>query len=105
MTSDRHLDWDGCRNARDLGGLPTRDGRVTRRGAVVRADAVDRLSAAGWASLEEHGVRTVIDLRNEDERGPDVAARPACVTTLVVPLDGTADAGFWAEWGLSLIHI
>jgi protein tyrosine/serine phosphatase len=96
---NRHLDWDGCHNVRDLGGLRTRDGRVTRRGAVVRADAVDRLSVAGWASLVAHGVHTVIDLRNEDERDVDVAARPESVTTLVVPLDGTADAAFWAEWG------
>jgi protein-tyrosine phosphatase len=39
---------------------------------VVRADAVDRLTADGWAALRAHGVRTVIDLRNEDERAPDV---------------------------------
>jgi protein-tyrosine phosphatase len=47
----RHLDWDGCFNARDLGGLATVDGGQTRRGAVVRADAVDGLSASGWAAL------------------------------------------------------
>jgi protein-tyrosine phosphatase len=44
-------------------------------------------------------VRTVIDLRNDDERSPDVAPRPASITTLLLPLDGTADAAFWAEWG------
>jgi protein-tyrosine phosphatase len=31
------LDWAGCYNVRDLGGLPTRDGGSTRRAAVVRA--------------------------------------------------------------------
>jgi protein-tyrosine phosphatase len=96
---NRHLDWDGCHNVRDLGGLRTRDGRVVRRGAVVRADAVDRLTGAGWAALLEHGVRTVIDLRNDAERSPDAAPRPASVTTLTLPLDGTEDAEFWAEWG------
>jgi hypothetical protein len=55
-----HLDWDGCFNVRDLGGLPTVDGRVTRTGAVVRADALDGLSAAGWTALLDHGVRTVV---------------------------------------------
>ncbi len=34
MTSERHLDWEGRRNVRDLGGLPAGGGRMTRRGAV-----------------------------------------------------------------------
>ncbi len=96
--SPRHLDWEGCFNARDLGGLPTTDGRMTRRGAVVRADTLDGLTAAGWATLLEHGVQTVIDLRNDDERGPDAAARPAGVTTLRLPLDGSEDREFWNVW-------
>jgi hypothetical protein len=48
--AERHLEWDDCFNARDLGGLPTIDARQIRRGALVRADALDRLSPAGWAS-------------------------------------------------------
>jgi len=35
---NRHLDWDGCFNVRDLGGLRTVGGGETRRGALVRAD-------------------------------------------------------------------
>jgi hypothetical protein len=97
--SERHLDWDGCFNVRDLGGLPTRDGGVTRHGAVVRADALDALSAAGWEALVAHGVRTVVDLRNDDERThADAAARPAGVTTVHVALDGAEDPEFWADW-------
>ena len=93
----RHLQWDGCSNVRDLGGLRTRDG-VTRRGAIVRGDALDRLSAAGWAALDDHGVRTVIDLRNDDEVGPDAAPRPPGLTTLHLPLDGVEDTAFWRDW-------
>ena len=99
MAAGRRLDWDGCANIRDLGGLPTLDGRTTRVGAVVRADAIDRLSAAGWAALEEFRVRTVIDLRNEDELGDDVAPRPAAVSTVHLPLDAADDREFWDEWG------
>ena len=97
MTDDRHLDWDGCANVRDLGGIGTR-GAVIRRGALVRADALDRLSARGWAALEAHGVRTVIDLRNEDELAADLAPRPAGLTTLHLPLDGVEDTEFWRDW-------
>ncbi|HEX7299288.1 MAG TPA: tyrosine-protein phosphatase, partial [Solirubrobacteraceae bacterium] len=79
MTRDRRLQWDGCANVRDLGGLRVSGGGETRWGALVRADAVDRLTADGWSALEAHGVRTVIDLRNDDELGEDVAPRPAGV--------------------------
>ncbi|HYH89149.1 MAG TPA: tyrosine-protein phosphatase [Solirubrobacteraceae bacterium] len=95
---NRHLTWDGCANVRDLGGLRTRDGRAIRHGALVRADALDRLSVAGWAALEAHGVRTVIDLRNDDELGTDLAPRPPGLTTLHLPLDGVEDTEFWKDW-------
>jgi protein-tyrosine phosphatase len=95
---DRHLEWEGCFNVRDLGGLPAAGGRQTRWGAAVRADALDGLTEAGWAALVTHGVRTVIDLRNTDERGEDAAPRPAAVSTVHVPLDATEDREFWAVW-------
>jgi protein-tyrosine phosphatase len=92
----RQLDWEGCANVRDLGGLPTVDGGEVRRGAVVRGDAPDHLSPAGWAALREHGVRTIVDLRNDDERGH--ASVPAGLDRVHVPLDGVEDTEFWAEW-------
>jgi protein-tyrosine phosphatase len=98
MSDDPHLDWDGCCNVRDLGGLRSADGRTTRRGAVVRADALDRLTAAGWSALHEYGIGTVIDLRNDDERAPDVAPRPAGIETVHAPLDGIEDTDFWDHW-------
>ncbi len=64
----------------------------------MRADALDRLTAAGWAALEAHGVRTVIDLRNDDEIGEDDAPRPASVTTIHYALDGMEDREFWEAW-------
>jgi protein-tyrosine phosphatase len=98
VNGDRHLDWDGCFNVRDLGGLPVAGGGSTRWGAVVRADAVNRLTASGWDALRGHGVRTIIDLRNADELRPDVAPRPADVATLHLALDGIEDAEFWDHW-------
>jgi protein-tyrosine phosphatase len=87
VSVDRHLDWPGCFNVRDLGGLPAAGGRETRRGAVVRADSLERLSGDGWAGLVDHGVRTVIDLRNDAERGQDRAPRPALLETIELPLN------------------
>jgi protein-tyrosine phosphatase len=94
----RHLDWDGCFNARDLGGIPLVGGGETRWGAVIRADNIDGLSPAGWSALLEHGVRTVIDLRNDDERELDGSERPAGIETLHLPLDGVDDSDFWDDW-------
>jgi len=93
--SERHLNWSGCFNVRDLGGLPATGGMRTRRGALVRADALSGLTAEGWRALLEHGVRTVVDLRNEEERVDDAAPRPAELETVHVPLDGSSDRAFW----------
>ncbi|MET9884474.1 tyrosine-protein phosphatase [Streptomyces sp. NPDC006430] len=92
-TTGRFLAWDGCFNVRDLGGL----GRVAP-GAAVRADRLDALTAHGWTSLTRHGIRTVVDLRNDDEVAVDQAARPAGLTTLRIPLDGIEHRDFWDVW-------
>jgi protein-tyrosine phosphatase len=94
----RHLDWDGCFNVRDLGGLATEAGGTTRRGALVRADSLGRLTADGWKSLVAHGVQTVVDLRNDDELDEDSAPRPDSLTTIHLPLDVSEDREFWGEW-------
>jgi protein-tyrosine phosphatase len=95
--SERHLDWPGAVNVRDLGGLPTSDGRRTRRGAVVRADSLGRLTAEGWQALADHGVRTVVDLRNDDECAADPGERPPGLRTHHLPLDNLQARDFWED--------
>ena len=92
------MDWDGTFNARDLGGLTTWNGARTRWGAAVRADSLAALTGAGWEALLGHGVRTIVDLRNEYERREDAAPRPASVRTIHLPLDVAEDREFWGEW-------
>ena len=67
----RTLDWDGCVNVRDLGGIPTEDGGVTRTGQVIRSDNVGTLTTAGWQALENHGVVRIVDLRYPEELAGD----------------------------------
>ncbi|GAA1953874.1 tyrosine-protein phosphatase [Catenulispora subtropica] len=94
MPLRRDLVWDGCVNVRDLGGL----GRV-RPGALVRMEAPSTLTAAGWAALWDHGVRTVLSLRAEDEDrdDPDRSPRPPGIATARVPIDpvGTPFHDHW----------
>jgi len=96
---DRHLDWRGTFNARDLGGLPTAGGGAIARGAIVRSDSLQNLEARGWEEVEAYGIRTVIDLRNESEIGTDASPRPASIETVNIPLDVTEARDFWEVWG------
>jgi protein-tyrosine phosphatase len=63
----RVLPLEAAFNFRDLGGYPTADGRVTRWRALFRADGLHRLTTADVDVMREIGLRTVIDLRTEDE--------------------------------------
>jgi len=64
--SANHLDWPDCLNVRDLGGLPTPDGRV-RAGALIRSDSLQYLSGDGVGIVRAAGVSRVVDLRNAHE--------------------------------------
>jgi protein tyrosine/serine phosphatase len=66
----RWIDLDGAVNVRDLGGLPTHDGRATRPGRVLRADNLQDLTPGDIDRLVTRlGVGHVIDLRS----GPEVS--------------------------------
>jgi protein-tyrosine phosphatase len=90
----RHLRFEACVNARDLGGYDTAHGRETRWGALVRSDALSRLTDAGTEALVAHGVRTIVDLRHRGELEPDPCrwARSRGVRYLNVPLLDVDDA-------------
>jgi protein-tyrosine phosphatase len=94
---NRNLEWDGFLNARDLGGLKTKDSSAVRWGAVVRSENLNQLSQAGWDALWAHGVRTIIDLRNDDEREVNPNPNQAKFVTVHVPIDDVADTVLWDE--------
>ncbi|MFI5709754.1 tyrosine-protein phosphatase [Kribbella sp. NPDC051620] len=91
MTVDRHLDWPDCRNARDLGGLPTADGGSIRVGALIRSDCLQFLSDEGVAAVRSTGVSRIIDLRSRGE----VSSFPTPFTedpiAVHIPLSDPAD--------------
>jgi protein-tyrosine phosphatase len=76
MTADRPavtraLEWAGCTNVRDLGGLPLEAGGTTARGVIVRADNVRALTSDGWAALAAYGIARIVDLRWRQELDED----------------------------------
>jgi protein-tyrosine phosphatase len=70
----RKLNFPATVNARDLGGYPTADGKVTHWESLVRADSTSRLTPQGAQAVMDYGVRTIIDLRfiEEKEHHPSV---------------------------------
>lgn len=68
----RHLPLGNIRNARDLGGYCTRDGRRVRWGMIYRSGAIAEATPADRALLRARGLRTICDLRS----GPERAAAP-----------------------------
>lgn len=69
MTIDqrRLFAWEGCSNARDLGGYETEDGRVTQWGRILRSDNPYDLTDVGRRALLDSGVKTIIDIRGDGE--------------------------------------
>jgi protein-tyrosine phosphatase len=58
------LPLDGALNFREVGGLPTADGRRLRRGRLFRSDTLQFLTEASVRHLSEAvGLATVVDLR------------------------------------------
>lgn len=88
----RRIALAGTLNLRDLGGYPAGDGGTVRWRTLLRSDALNRLDEAGRAELAALGLRTVIDLRTDEEaRDAPSALDPAGVQIVRLPLF-TADA-------------
>ncbi|HZJ50140.1 MAG TPA: tyrosine-protein phosphatase [Actinomycetota bacterium] len=96
MIPVRNLNWDGCLNIRDLGGLPTADGGATRFGAIVRADSIRQLSDAGWEALVDYGVSRIVDLRFDSELAAD-PPQELPVELVHVSVLPDADSNHWTE--------
>ena len=97
MTDERNLDWQGCYNVRDLGGLPLLDGGQTRWGSVIRADMLGRLTEAGKQAALDYGLRTVIDLRRIEEREEEpTAVFPDGQVSVLYPTTEGVDEALWA---------
>lgn len=60
-------------NTRDLGGLPTEDGRKIKKGKLIRSGKLYKIPQETVDALKAMGVTTVIDLRifGEQEQAPD----------------------------------
>jgi protein-tyrosine phosphatase len=63
----RHLDLQGPRNVRDLGGYQGRAGQTLRWNRLLRADDLSRATEQDRDHLATLGITTIIDLRTDRE--------------------------------------
>ncbi|MEZ4869064.1 MAG: tyrosine-protein phosphatase [Caldilineaceae bacterium] len=92
---ERHIPLEGAHNVRDIGGYPAGAGQTTRWRTFLRAASLHKLSPAGQQALLDYGLRTVIDLRYEQEvlAAPNVFAQSGAVHYVNLSLfAGTAPA-------------
>ncbi|MFG3661676.1 tyrosine-protein phosphatase [Streptomyces sp. NPDC047706] len=87
----------GVRNFRDVGGLPTVDGRRVRQGVLFRSGHLAHATAQDATFLASLGLHTIFDFRNAADQkleGPDIEL-PG-VRNVNLPLTDPADgAEFW----------
>lgn len=87
----------GVRNFRDVGGLPTVDGRRVRHGVLFRSGHLAHATEEDAAFLDSLGLHTIFDFRNASDQkleGPDVEL-PG-VRNVNLPLSDPADGSeFW----------
>ncbi|MCM2386765.1 tyrosine-protein phosphatase [Streptomyces albipurpureus] len=87
----------GVRNFRDVGGLPTVDGRRVRHGRLYRSGHLAHATESDAAFLSSLGLHTIFDFRNTTDTmldGPDIPL-PG-VRNLNLPLSDAADGvEFW----------
>ncbi|MCL4270162.1 MAG: tyrosine-protein phosphatase [Anaerolineales bacterium] len=104
MTTNRILNWQGCNNVRDLGGLTTSNGSKTRWGAVVRGDQPTKLTPEGWDALYEHGIRTIVSLRTHgfNEKDHPIVTPPySDINVISVEIEDVTNKEFVEKWATS----
>ena len=98
----RELSWEGGRNLRDLGGLPTSlsptGETVWRR--VARGPRRELLTQHGWADASTWGLSFIVDLRGADEVGERAgdphSTPPRDVSVVLAPTEDQSDPEFRA---------
>jgi len=82
VAAERRVEFEGPANFRDLGGYPSRLGGHTQWGVLFRSDSLHECTAEDLDRLDRLGVRTIFDLRSDEEREMAPGPRPHVVLTV-----------------------
>lgn len=86
MHTTKEFVFEKIHNFRDIGGLPTCDGRRMKSGLLYRSDELSQLSEKDLAKLESLGLKLICDLRTVQEQ----KSRPDRIP---------------GHWGIKQVHI
>jgi protein-tyrosine phosphatase len=103
---------EGASNFRDFGGCLTPEGRAVRRGRLFRSNKLSALTESDLVKLDAAGIRTIFDLRLDDERERDPTAwsHPELVIETYLPrgkrrlVDMAREYPTTREGALELMH-
>lgn len=76
----------GAPNARDLGGIETKDGKRVKHGRLIRSGMLSRLTDADIAYLHDIDLRKVVDFRTEAERRQKPDRLPEGAEHIICPM-------------------
>ncbi|WP_278851884.1 tyrosine-protein phosphatase [Gordonibacter pamelaeae] len=101
--SDGHIELEGLPNTRDIGGIRAADGRYVKHARLLRSGALAGATERDLeVLLDDFDVRTVIDLRTEEERRekPDPEDGLEGVRFEDAPVLNTSTLGVTREGGI-----
>lgn len=99
ITDSRQVQFAGGCNFRDLGGYRTANGQLVRRGVVFRSGVLTYLTPADHDRLAPFGIRTIVDLRRDDEIAVEPTAWAGPVQKLSWQLEESiASSQRGAQW-------
>jgi len=67
IASERLIPMENASNFRDLGGIPTTDGRVVKWGKIYRSGKLSKLSKKDLNYFNTLGINTIVDFRDDTE--------------------------------------
>ncbi len=67
IASERLIPMENASNFRDLGGIPTKDGRVVKWGKIYRSGKLNKLDSKDLDYFNTLGINTIVDFRDDVE--------------------------------------
>ncbi len=93
IASEREIPFDKAINFRDLGGIPTQEGRRVKWGLFYRSGKLHKLSSSDRDQLDKLGIQTVVDFRSDQEveDEPDHLPKQIAYKRMVIGIDEAID--------------
>lgn len=92
MKDYKRIPLKHLKNCRDLGGYGCNDGKMVSFHRLYRSEVPDHLTTQEWNVIEAMGVKTIIDLRSENEQTFAPYIVPDFIERISYPLQQSEDS-------------